>query len=68
MINEKYIDIAVGNDSVEEDRIYRLNNFHQVIILKETFDAVQEEKQKRSNVVIDENGTHRSNKKYSSKK
>ena len=67
MINEKYIEIAVGNHTVEEDRIYRPNNSHPVIILKETFDAVQEEKQKRSNVVVDENGTHRSNKKYSSK-
>ena len=32
------------------------------------FDAVQEEKHKRSNVIVDENGTHISNKKYSSKK
>ncbi len=32
------------------------------------FDAVQEEKQKRSNVVVDENGTHRNTTKYSSKK
>lgn len=32
------------------------------------FDAVQEEKLKRSNVVVDENGTHRNITKYSSKK
>lgn len=34
----------------------------------EVLDAVQEEKLKRSNLVVDENGIHRSNKKYSSKK
>lgn len=66
--NEKYIGIAVVNAGGEEGRIYKLNNSHQAIISKEIFDAVQEEKQKRSNLVVDENGIHRSNKKYSSKK
>nr|DAX40021.1 MAG TPA: hypothetical protein [Caudoviricetes sp.] len=31
------------------------------------FDAVQEEKHKRSNVVVDDNGIHRNTTKYSSK-
>ena len=66
--NEKYIGISVVNVGGEEGQIYKLNNSHPVIISKEIFDTVQEEKQKRSNVIVDENGTHRSNKKYSSKK
>lgn len=66
--NEKYIGIAVVNVDGEEGQIYKLNNSHPAIISNEIFDAVQEEKLKRSNVVVDENGTHRSNKKYSSVK
>lgn len=66
--NEKYIGIAVVNAGGKEGQIYKLNNSHPAIISKATFDAIQEEKLKRSNVVEDENGTHRSNKKYSSKK
>ena len=38
------------------------------IITESEFRAVQEAKKWRSNVVIDDNGTHRSNRKYSSKK
>ena len=52
----------------EEGQLYKLNNSHPAIISNEIFDAVQEEKLKRSNVVIGENGTHRSSTKYSSKK
>ena len=66
--NEKYIGVSVVNVGGEEGQIYKLNNSHPAIISKGMFDVVQEEKLKRSNVVIDENGTHRSNKKYSSKK
>ena len=66
--NEKYIGIAVVNAGGEEGHIYKLNNSHQAIISKDIFDAVQEEKLKRSNVVTDENGTHRSSTKYSSVK
>lgn len=66
--NEKYIGVSVVNVGGEEGQIYKLNNSHPAIISKEMFDAVQEEKHKRSNVIVDENGTHRSNKKYSSKK
>lgn len=60
--------MRVVNAGGEEGRIYKLNNAHSSIISKELFDAVQEEKIKRSNLVVDENGTHRRNKKYSSKK
>lgn len=66
--NGKYIGIAVVNLDGEEGQIYKLNNSHLAIISNEIFDDVQEEKLKRSNVIVDENGTHRSNKKYSSKK
>ncbi len=64
--NEKYIGIAVVNVDGEEGQVYKLNNSHPAIISNEIFDAVQEEKLKRSNLVVDENGIHRSNKKYSS--
>ena len=66
--NEKYIGIAVVNVDGEEGQIYRLNNSHPAIISNEIFDAVQEEKLKRSNMVTDENGRHRSKRKYSSMK
>ena len=66
--NEKYIGIAVVNVDGEEGQIYKLNNSHPAIISNEIFDAVQEEKLKRSNVIVDESGTRRSGKKYSSKK
>ena len=66
--NEKYIGVSVVNVGGKEGQIYKLNNSHPSIITKEIFDTVQEEKRKRSNMVTDENGTHRSGKKYSSKK
>ena len=66
--NEKYIGVSVVNVGGEEGQIYKLNNSHQAIISKEMFDAVQKEKHKRSNVIVDENGTHRNTTKYSSKK
>lgn len=49
----------VVNAGGKEGQIYKLNNFHPAIISKEMFDAVQEEKHKRSNVVVDDNGIHR---------
>lgn len=67
--NEKYIGVSVVNVGGEEGQIYKLNNSHPVIISKEIFDTVQEEKLKRSNVEIIENGvSKRKSKKYSSKK
>lgn len=48
--NEKYIGVAVVNVGGEEGQIYKLNNSRPAIISKETFDAVQEEKSRRSNV------------------
>ena len=66
--NEKYIGVSVVNVGGKEGQIYKLNNSHPAIISKEMFDTVQKAKLKRSNMVTDENGTHRSGKKYSSKK
>jgi len=66
--NEKYIGVAVVNVGGEEGQIYKLNNSHPAIISKETFDAVQEEKSRRSNVENIENGLKRKSTKYSSKK
>lgn len=63
--NEKYIGVSVVNVGGEEGQIYKLNHSHPEIISKEMFDAVQEEKHKRSNVIVDENGTHRNTTKYS---
>ena len=59
--NEKNIGIAVVNVDGEEGQTYKLNNSHLAIISKETFDTVQKEKLKRSNMVTDENGRYRSN-------
>ena len=47
---------------------YLCTNSHPAIISKEMFDAVQEEKIRRSNVVTDASGTHRKSTKYSSKR
>ena len=79
--NEKYIGdviifktITIGfpdkkrirNDGVEEK--FLCASQHPAIISRETFDAVQEEKRRRSNIIEDENGRHRSGHKYSSKR
>lgn len=66
--NEKYIGIAVIKSGGEEGQIYKLNNAHQAIISKETFDAVQEEKKHRSNVELTSDGIKRKSQKYSSKR
>lgn len=47
---------------------YQMKECFSPIIMESEFRAVQDAKKKRSNVVTDDNGTHRSNKKYSSKK
>lgn len=79
--NEKYIGdviifktITVGfpdkkrirNDGTEEK--FLCASQHPAIISRETFEAVQEEKHRRSNIIEDENGRHRSDHKYSSKR
>ena len=79
--NEKYIGNALvfktysiytpkhkrvqNNDHSHEQ--FLLNDGHLPIISKEVFDAVQEEKARRSNIVTDESGKHRKDTRYSSK-
>lgn len=54
-------------NSVEKHQ-YLAEQVHSEIISKEIFDAVQKERQRRSNVVIDESGAkQRANKRYCSK-
>ena len=49
----------------DEDR-YMISDFVPAIISAEMFKAVQEERQRRSNIVTDETGTHRKKVRYSS--
>ena len=66
--NEKYTGevklLKSGNSEVH----YLASENNPAIITKEVFNAVQTEKVKRSNVIKDENGGRRKNKKYSSRK
>lgn len=68
LTNEKYIGLVRLLDSVDNKSYYLSKDNHKAIISEELFNRVQEEKKKRSNVVVNENGTNRKNKKYSSKK
>ena len=47
---------------------YMASENNPAIISKETFEAVQIEKGRRSSIVKEENGSKRKNEKYSSKK
>jgi site-specific DNA recombinase len=66
--NEKYTGNVHLLDNGKHDAYYRAENNNPVIISKETFQAVQIEKQHRSNVTEGEEGSKRKSKKYSSKK
>ena len=66
--NEKYTGNVRLFDSEKRDVQYVSENNHPAIISTETFQAVQMEKMKRSNVNRGKDGTQRKNKKYSSKK
>ncbi len=66
--NEKYTGNVHLLDNGKHDAYYRADNNNPAIITQETFQAVQIEKQHRSNVVEDEEGNKRKSKKYSSKK
>lgn len=66
--NEKYIgNVRLLNDG-KHDLYYLSEENNPAIISKETFQAVQIEKQHRSNVSKAENGSKRKSEKYSSKK
>ncbi|MDQ0216576.1 DNA invertase Pin-like site-specific DNA recombinase [Oikeobacillus pervagus] len=65
--NEKYIGVVRLLHSNEYEEHFVSENNHPAIISKEQFEAVQEEKIKRSNVVKGEDGSKRKGSKYSSK-
>lgn len=73
--NEKYIgDVRVAKPQgqrkgrIEVSGGYLLTDNHPAFIPREIFSAVQKEKQRRSNIVIDENGKHRKETRYSAAK
>lgn len=66
--NEKYIGTVTLLDSATQKFLYQMKECIPPIITESEFRAVQDEKKMRSNVVTDDDGTHRSNKKYSSKR
>lgn len=69
LTNEKYVGTVRLTDSFTKEYEYLVKDNHPPIITEDVFQNAQETKQRRSNIVTDENGTtHRSNKKYSSKK
>ena len=65
--NEKYTGDVKLLKSGKSDVHYLASENNPAIISKETFEAVQIEKTRRSNVAKDENGSWRKNRKYSSK-
>jgi DNA invertase Pin-like site-specific DNA recombinase len=66
--NEKYTGNVRLLDDGKHDVLYLAEDNNPAIISKEIFQAVQIEKQHRSNVIKAEDGKHRKSKKYSSKK
>lgn len=66
--NEKYTGNVRLLDNGKHDFYYKAEGNNPVIISNETFQAVQIEKQHRSNVIDGEAGSQRKSKKYSSKK
>ena len=66
--NEKYTgDVRLLKTGKSEVHYLATDN-HQAIISKETFEAVQLERVRRSNIVVGVDGKMRKNKKYSSKR
>lgn len=68
LANEKYTGMVTLLDSATQEYKYQMKECHPPIITENEFRAVQEEKKKRSNIVSADDATHRSSKKYSSKK
>ncbi|WP_234402586.1 recombinase family protein [Trichococcus paludicola] len=66
--NEKYTGSVRLLDNGKHGVVNLCEDNNPAIISKETFQAVQIEKTKRSNIVKDENGVQRKSKKYSSKR
>jgi site-specific DNA recombinase len=66
--NEKYTGTVTLLDSSTQEYEYQIKDNHPPIITENEYRSVQEERMKRSNIVTDHDGTHRSSNKYSSKK
>lgn len=66
--NEKYTGTVTLLYSATQEYQYQMKECHPPIITENEFRAVQEERAKRSNIVTDNDGIHRSSKKYISKK
>lgn len=67
VILKKYADTTKPADS-DSHITYLATTSHPAIITSEQFSEVQAERARRSNVVVDETGSHRKNSKYSSKR
>ena len=72
--NEKYRGNSVATAPTMSDvpkdlprRRYMLSMHHEGIISSEQFDDVQKERERRSNIEFDENGTHRKKTQYRAK-
>lgn len=68
LANEKYTGTVTLLDLATQEFAYQMKECIPPIITESEFRAVQDAKKMRSNVVTDDDGTHRSNKKYSSKR
>jgi len=66
--NDKYTGTVTLLDSATQEFAYQMKECIPPIITESEFRAVQEQRKKRSNIVTDDDGKHRSSKKYSSKK
>ena len=67
VILKKYTDTS-ATDASGSYITYLATASHPEIITSEQFAQVQDERERRSNIVVDETGRHRKNSKYSSKK
>ena len=67
VILKKYTDTS-ATDASGSYITYLATSSHPAIITREQFARVQAERERRSNIVVDETGRHRKNSKYSSKK
>lgn len=67
VILKKYAGTALAA-SEGQSISYLATASHPAIISSEVFSLVQKERVRRSNIIVDENGTHRKSSKYSSKK
>lgn len=66
--NEKYTGTVRLLNSGKDEMQYVSENNNPAIVSSETFQAVKNEKKRRSNIIQSEDGSQRKKEKYSSKK